>query len=300
MLPEFESSCKRIGVVSYPATRRDFLQLLNIASAQHHVVRFKSGDHASHHVLDVAPPLFLAVFFQSSEPDVALVRSLFVRQMTEFHGLDDAIYNEGRTEPRAQAEEQHLAALVTSQSLHGGVVDDLDGTPERSSKIKTDPAPSQIIGFSNRSIVKDSPRIANRDRVIFPRSENPLHTGDHLLWRHLRTRWEFPRGSLPSREDLHVRSADIEHQHSHAKFFSPPQRVAHNCLRFIDDGIQVSLILEAFRVNLVDVFCAGRTRGKPTAAGHDFQTTDLRVVAGSASQLRRDRLPSQTRLFDRL
>ena len=95
MLPEFESSCKRIGVVSYPATWRDFLQLLNIASAQHHVVRFKSGDHASHHVLDVAPPLFLAVFFQSSESDVALVRSLFVRQMTEFHGFDDAIYNEG-------------------------------------------------------------------------------------------------------------------------------------------------------------------------------------------------------------
>ena len=82
------------------------------------------------------------MFFQSSESDVALVRSLFVRQMTEFHGLDDAIYNEGRTEPRAQAEEQHLAALVTSQSLHGGVVDDLDRTPERSSKIKTDPTTS--------------------------------------------------------------------------------------------------------------------------------------------------------------
>ncbi len=73
--------------------RRNLFQLFNIASAQYHVVRFESGDHASHHVLDMAPPLFLAVFFQSSESDVALVRSLFVRQMTEFHGLDNAIHN---------------------------------------------------------------------------------------------------------------------------------------------------------------------------------------------------------------
>ena len=105
MLPEFESSCKRIGVVSYPATRGDLLQLLNIAPAQNYVVRFKSGDQTSHHVFDIAPPLFLAAFFQSSESDVGLVRSLLVRQMTEFHRLDDAIYNKGRTEPGAQAEE---------------------------------------------------------------------------------------------------------------------------------------------------------------------------------------------------
>ena len=95
MLPEFESSYKRIGVVSYPATRRNFLQLLNIASAQYHIVRFKSCDHASHHVFDIAPPLFLAALFQSGESDVALVRSLFVRQVTEFHGLDNAIHNKG-------------------------------------------------------------------------------------------------------------------------------------------------------------------------------------------------------------
>lgn len=92
-LPELESSYKRVGVISYPATRRNLLQLLNIAPAQYHVVRFESGDHASHHVLDMVPPLFLAVLFQSGESDVALVRSLFVRQMTEFHGLDNAIHN---------------------------------------------------------------------------------------------------------------------------------------------------------------------------------------------------------------
>jgi len=144
--------------------------------------------------------------------------------MTEFHGFDNAIHNKGGTEPRAQAEEQHLAALVTSQSLHGGVVDDLDRTPERSSKIETDPAPSQIIGFGNRSIVQHSPRIPNRDRIIFPCPDDPLDAGDHLLWRHFGTRREFPRRTLPSREDLHVRSADIEHQHFHASLPTPATR----------------------------------------------------------------------------
>jgi len=52
--------------------------------------------------------------------------------------------------------------------------------------------------------------------------------------------------------------------------FLPLQRVAHDCLRFIDDGIQVGLILEALRVNLIDVFRAGWTRRKPAAASHDF------------------------------
>src|SRR5271156_2146384 len=58
-------------------------------------------------------------------------------------------------------------------------------------------------------------------------------------------------------------------------------------------------ILEALRVNLVDIFRAGWTRGKPAAAGHDFQSTDLGVVAGSASQFGGDRLTSQARLLHR-
>ena len=101
MFPEFESSHESVSVVSYPATRRNLLQLLNIASTQYHIVRLESGDHASHHVFDIAPPLFLAVFFQSSETDIGLVRALFIRQMTKFHRLDDAIYNKGGTEPGA-------------------------------------------------------------------------------------------------------------------------------------------------------------------------------------------------------
>jgi len=140
LLPEFESSHKSIGVVSHSATRRDFFQLLNIASAQNHVVRFKSGDHPSHYLFHMASPLFLAVFFQSGESYVSFVRSLFVRQVAELHRLYDAIYDKGRTESSAQSEEQHLAALVASQCLHGRVVDDLDRTPECSSKIKPDPA----------------------------------------------------------------------------------------------------------------------------------------------------------------
>src|ERR1700685_75463 len=80
--------------------------------------------------------------------------------------------------------------------------------------------------------------------------------------------------------------------------FSALQRVAHNCLRLTDDGIQVSLVLEALSINLVDVFCSRRARGKPAAASYDFQATDWSVVTRSASQLRSDRFASQARLLD--
>jgi len=59
------------------------------------------------------------------------------------------------------------------------------------------------------------------------------------------------------------------------------------------------LILEALCVNLINIFRARWTCGKPAAAGNDFQSTNLGVVAGCASQLGSDRLAGQARLLYR-
>ncbi len=221
MLPESKPSAESVGIVSDSATRRNLFQLLDIASAQNHVVRFESGDHASYYVSDVASPLFLAVLFQSIESYIGLVRSLFVREMSEFHRLHDAIDDKGRTEPCAQAQKQHLAAFVTSQGLHGRVVNDLNRMPECSAEIKPHPAGSQIMRFGNRPIVQDRPGIAKRNHVIFPGSDDPLDAGDHLLRRHLWTRRKLSRRVLPRGKDLHMSSANIYHQHFHDKASSP-------------------------------------------------------------------------------
>jgi len=60
---------------------------------------------------------------------------LFVRQMAEFHRLDEAIHNQSGSETGSQAEEKHLPAIVAPQSLHRRVIDQLHGMAERSFKI---------------------------------------------------------------------------------------------------------------------------------------------------------------------
>ena len=48
------------------------------------------------------------------------------------------------------------------------------------------------------------------------------------------------------------------------------QNGAHDFLGLTHDGIQVRLVFEAFRIELVDVLGAGRPCRKPAARGHDF------------------------------
>src|SRR5271167_4980846 len=124
--------------------------------------------------------------------------------MAQFHRLQDAIHNQGRTETCTQAQEEHLAAFVAPQSLHGGIVDELYRSPERSLKVKPDPTGRQVMWFGNRPVLDNWPGIANRNRVILPFSGELLYAGDHLRRRHLSTRRKLPWRSLRSGKDLHV------------------------------------------------------------------------------------------------
>src|SRR5882724_9213776 len=81
-------------------------------------------------------------------------------------------------------------------------------------------------------------------------------------------------------------------------FLTSGERVVHHFPRLGDNGIQVSLILEALRVNFVDVLRTGRPGGKPTAGSHYFEATDRSIVGGSSGQFGYDGLPCQGRLPD--
>ncbi len=70
------------------------------------------------------------------------------------------------------------------------------------------------------------------------------------------------------------------------------QRVVHNLLGLAYDSVQMRLVLEAFRVDLVDVFRARGPGRKPAASGHHLQAADWGVVARGAGQLGGDRLSS--------
>ena len=105
LLPQSKSAAESVGVISRSAVRRELFQLLHIAPSQNYIIGFKGRDQTRHYIHDIAPPFFLASFFECLSAHIILIRPLLVREMTEFHGLDDATYNQCGAEPRAQSEE---------------------------------------------------------------------------------------------------------------------------------------------------------------------------------------------------
>ena len=190
-------------------------QFVHVASSENYIVRFKSGDHAGHNICDIAPPFLLASVFECFAAHIVLVRELLVREVAQFHWLHNAVHNQGRTEARAQTEEQHLASLVAPQGLHRRIVHDSDRTAESSFKIKADPPGGQVMRVSDWTVLYDRSGIAHRDCVVFPVHGEPLYTGDHLLRRHGGAGGKLPRRILRSCKDLHVSSAHINCQHFH-------------------------------------------------------------------------------------
>src|SRR5262245_4102957 len=60
------------------------------------------------------------------------------------------------------------------------------------------------------------------------------------------------------------------------------QRIGYNLPRLADDGLEVRLVLEALRVDLVNILSAGRPGREPTTGRDHLQPADRRVVARRA------------------
>src|SRR5208282_2739066 len=93
--PQANSSKKRVVVVAGATTRRELFQFLNVASAQHHFARFDGCNQTFHDIGHMMPPFFLAIFLQSPNPDVVFKGGLLVRQVPQFHRLDDTVHDKG-------------------------------------------------------------------------------------------------------------------------------------------------------------------------------------------------------------
>src|SRR5580698_2124950 len=161
IVPQSKSSAERISVVTGAAVWRHFFQFLDVASSKNDVVGFEGGNQARHDSRHIPTPLLLPVLFERQEAHVALIRSLLVREMAQFHGLHYAIHNQTRTETCTQAQKEHFATLVAPQSLHGCIIDDLYGTPECTLKVKTDPTARQVMRFRNGPVLEHRPGISN-------------------------------------------------------------------------------------------------------------------------------------------
>src|SRR5262249_48909034 len=117
----------------------------------------------------------------SAGPNVIFEGVLFVRQMTKLHGFHDAVHDHGGTETGTQTEEEHLSALVASQSLHSGIIDDFDGANKSRFEVEPGPPASEVIRVRKRSISDDQPGIADGYGIILPIAGKLLDARDHLF-----------------------------------------------------------------------------------------------------------------------
>jgi len=123
--------------------------------------------------------------------------------------------NERGAKASAQAEEQHAAAAVAAECLHGSVVDDFDRTTERLLEVETDPPGPEVRRFVKRFSAHDGSGVSDGDDRVIPVASGFLHFFDHLLWRHPRAGRDLDRLEVAGSVDLDVRAADIKHQYFH-------------------------------------------------------------------------------------
>ena len=169
--PPTGESRRRNALALSPArhVRRQLLQLRDVASAEDDVVRFERGDQARHDVGDVVA----AISSCRSAPGRAARRSPRRLPSCTAGGPAPSARRcrrrSGRAEPGAQAQEQHLPALVAAQRLHGGVVDDLDRTTERRLRNRSRPSRRpRLCGSRHRPAMQHRPGVADRHRIVFP------------------------------------------------------------------------------------------------------------------------------------
>jgi len=213
--PQTEPAEKGIVVVARPAAGWQNFKFMNIAASENYVIGFKGGNQSFHDIRDVLLPFDLPMLFQTANSDIILERRLFVRQVAQFHRFEDAFHNHGRTEAGAQSEEQHSAAPITPQGLHGGVIDDFHRSPECRPIIKTNPALAQVKRFSERPIMTDRSGVAEGNRIILPILRELAHARQQHRWSQPGAGREFAVFLLSRHEQLDVGSTNINGQHLH-------------------------------------------------------------------------------------
>src|SRR6516164_5479121 len=137
------------------------------------------------------------------------------------------------------AEKEHCSATVTSQRLHGRIIDEFHRTFESSVEIETYPAFCQITRLAGWPIETDLPGIADGHDIIFPVSGELFHPSDHQPGSQLRAGWKLPALVLSRCEHLHIGSADINRQYVHSAMtsttprFDPWRPYPRGCVRSV-------------------------------------------------------------------
>src|SRR5512146_1181004 len=156
VVPQPEPASECIHVVTEADVRRDFRHVLRVAAAEHDVVDEEGREEAIDDVEHVLSPVTRAELRAARRTDILLVRlAVAVRQVRELERNHGPVVDHRASQPGAESEEEHLAAVVAAECLHRGVVDHAHGTPEGPLEIEPDPTLAEVPRLSPRAILAD-------------------------------------------------------------------------------------------------------------------------------------------------
>ena len=210
-LPQTDAAFDGVAVGPENDVRRKPLHQLGVPSAEQDVFADQRVLQPFHDVEHGLAPALLSAELQPGFSNVLLVgSSLAVGEMGELQRDDDAIEHHCGSESGSDPEEQHAAAAVTSERLHGRIVHKTDGFLEHLLVGKVDPSSGQVVRLGQRAVIDDRTGVSDRDRIVLP----PAGAQDDLLGHLLRVHGG-PRRDLQGRAlqvgcDLHVSSTDVD------------------------------------------------------------------------------------------
>src|SRR5262249_57260266 len=140
-----EAADEGVGVGAKADALGQLAHQLGVAAAEYHIVDVQRLTETVDHIEHVPAPFLLAGALQAGLADIVLVALTFlVRQVRELHRLEHAVDDQRGPEAGAEPEEQHAAALVAAQRLHGGIVDHPYRPAECLLEVEADPASAEI------------------------------------------------------------------------------------------------------------------------------------------------------------
>src|SRR5690349_12500220 len=213
-LPEAKASEERELVVAPAGVRRQLRQVLDSAAPDDDVVGLHRGGEAVDDLEHALLPLGVTDLLQRALLDVVLEGLVLVRQVAELERLDHAVGDQRRAEAGAEPQEEHPSALVASDRLHDGVVDDLGRLAERRLEVEPDPALAEVHRLGDHLAAVNRGRYPHAHVLPRPALGGREHTLDHLRRRQLRPGLEPPPLRVPGDAQLDVRPADVDGEHA--------------------------------------------------------------------------------------
>src|ERR1700686_5499624 len=217
VVPHAKAADECVGIVAGPTSSWQLVHVDDVATTYYDIFGLKCRDQTFDHVFHEIAPAFLAEALEAQVAHVIFVGAFLIRQVTEFHRFDNAVYDHRRTESCSQSQEQHLAAPVTAERLHRRIIDNPNRQAERQRKIESQPARSQVVRFGDGTIVEYRPGKANGYDVVGPPPRKLLHAGDHLSRRHSGSGDDFPFLLLSRGKYFDMTPTDVDGQDFHLR-----------------------------------------------------------------------------------